>query len=536
MPWIILGDFNCCRHPYEKSGGYPLSSSQTWDLNAFIFDVGLLDLASKGLKFTWFNQRANDPIHLKLDRMLVNDKWLELFPYSFYEVANPSCSDHSSIILQSSQIFKSMHRGAVLPQSCLKQIGKMCAKFLYFGDSNVRKLHLISWNNTCKSKILGGLGIPNLKALQFASCCSLIIRFYNSSSILFDYLNVKYGTPWTPVSNKASPLWNCMNMVAGKISPSILFAYTPNSKIFMLWDPCFNGYSLSSSHCNSSSSIPFSAKVSDYVVEGIWNLPDALYANLVHKLNCFPINIAAANSISWKDNKSCFSVYLLEFHKGDPPVYWFKLVWHKHFALKYSIYTWLALNRGLKTADILSKRNILIENTCPLCFAQPESIEHLFFECDYAFFCFNKVDTSSGEFPFTAQTSSVCSRLAIVLQHFSCVHSPLAALFASVPWMAFLATRRRKTQPISERSAGSVFRNPVGCGVYAGELIDIAGLKGCVIGGAKVSELHANFIINTGEATAKDVLALIAFVKDKVDRMFGIELKEEISEVHSPMI
>ncbi|KAH0464022.1 hypothetical protein IEQ34_006808 [Dendrobium chrysotoxum] len=91
--------------------------------------------------------------------------------------------------------------------------------------------------------------------------------------------------------------------------------------------------------------------------------------------------------------------------------------------------------------------------------------------------------------------------------------------------------RRRKTQPISERSAGSVFRNPVSCGVAAGQLIDIAGLKGCVIGGAKVSELHANFIINTGGATAKDVLALIAFVKDKVDRMFGIELKEEIRYV-----
>ncbi|KAI0502546.1 hypothetical protein KFK09_017499 [Dendrobium nobile] len=72
-PWIILGDFNCCRHPFENS-------SQLWDFNSFIFYVGLLDLAPTGLKFTWFNQRPNDPIHLKLDRMLINDKWLESFP------------------------------------------------------------------------------------------------------------------------------------------------------------------------------------------------------------------------------------------------------------------------------------------------------------------------------------------------------------------------------------------------------------------------------------------------------------------------
>ncbi|KAG0455130.1 hypothetical protein HPP92_024124 [Vanilla planifolia] len=91
--------------------------------------------------------------------------------------------------------------------------------------------------------------------------------------------------------------------------------------------------------------------------------------------------------------------------------------------------------------------------------------------------------------------------------------------------------RRRKTQPIGDRSAGSVFRNPVGMGVTAGELIDIAGLKGFEIGGAKVSELHANFIVNKGGATAKDVLALIGYIKDRVDRLFGIQLKEEIRYV-----
>lgn len=95
---------------------------------------------------------------------------------------------------------------------------------------------------------------------------------------------------------------------------------------------------------------------------------------------------------------------------------------------------------------------------------------------------------------------------------------------------AFLE-RRRKSQPVGERSAGSVFRNPSGLGITAGELIDLAGLKGFKMGGAKVSEVHANFFINFNGATSKDMLALIQFVKERVDQIFGIELKEEIRHI-----
>ncbi|KAM0945835.1 putative UDP-N-acetylmuramate dehydrogenase [Dioscorea sansibarensis] len=94
---------------------------------------------------------------------------------------------------------------------------------------------------------------------------------------------------------------------------------------------------------------------------------------------------------------------------------------------------------------------------------------------------------------------------------------------------AFL--ERRKTQPIGERSAGSVFRNPLGAGISAGELIELAGLKGFAMGGAKVSEVHANFFINFNGSTSGDMRALINFVKERVDQMFGIQLKEEIRYV-----
>ena len=88
---------------------------------------------------------------------------------------------------------------------------------------------------------------------------------------------------------------------------------------------------------------------------------------------------------------------------------------------------------------------------------------------------------------------------------------------------------RKKNQPYGERSAGCVFRNPPK--KAAGALIDRCGLKDKVIGGAKISPQHANFIVNTGDATANDVLDLIAIAKTEVEKQSGIELETEIKHV-----
>lgn len=88
--------------------------------------------------------------------------------------------------------------------------------------------------------------------------------------------------------------------------------------------------------------------------------------------------------------------------------------------------------------------------------------------------------------------------------------------------------RRFRTQPVSERSAGCVFRNPgAGC-ESAGALIEQAGLKGVAIGGARISEKHANFLINGGGSKSHDMLALIALVKEQVHEKFGLWLHDEV--------
>lgn len=85
--------------------------------------------------------------------------------------------------------------------------------------------------------------------------------------------------------------------------------------------------------------------------------------------------------------------------------------------------------------------------------------------------------------------------------------------------------RRKESQPLEFPSAGSVFRNPDGD--YAGRLIEELGYKGKCIGDAKVSDKHANFIINNGKASGDDIKKLITEIRDKVKEKYGIELKVE---------
>ena len=92
--------------------------------------------------------------------------------------------------------------------------------------------------------------------------------------------------------------------------------------------------------------------------------------------------------------------------------------------------------------------------------------------------------------------------------------------------MRELNARRRDKQPLNYPSAGSTFKRPEG--YFAGALIEQAGLKGRSVGGAQVSQKHAGFIVNTGDATATDILTLIGVVQEAVETRFGVRLETEV--------
>ena len=92
--------------------------------------------------------------------------------------------------------------------------------------------------------------------------------------------------------------------------------------------------------------------------------------------------------------------------------------------------------------------------------------------------------------------------------------------------MADFNGRRRDKQPLNFPSAGSTFKRPEGH--FAGKLVEDCGLKGYSVGGAKVSEKHAGFVVNTGSATTKDILDVIEHCKETVYEKFGINLECEV--------
>jgi UDP-N-acetylmuramate dehydrogenase len=86
--------------------------------------------------------------------------------------------------------------------------------------------------------------------------------------------------------------------------------------------------------------------------------------------------------------------------------------------------------------------------------------------------------------------------------------------------------KRRASQPLGQKSAGCIFKNPAGAS--AGRMIDELGLKGHAVGDARVSDRHANFFVNAGKASAKDMLALVNDVRGRVQKAFGVELENEV--------
>jgi UDP-N-acetylmuramate dehydrogenase len=132
---------------------------------------------------------------------------------------------------------------------------------------------------------------------------------------------------------------------------------------------------------------------------------------------------------------------------------------------------------------------------------------------------------SNEEMQFSYRTSVLQKkRPGIVVEAvFDLVKGDRAAIVAQ---MQKNKDYRKETQPWNFPCAGSIFRNPLPN--YAGQLIEKAGLKGFSIGGAKISEMHGNFIVNAGNATAGDVLSLIKHVKETIYSLYEIQMETEV--------
>ncbi len=131
---------------------------------------------------------------------------------------------------------------------------------------------------------------------------------------------------------------------------------------------------------------------------------------------------------------------------------------------------------------------------------------------------------SADELELSYRRSALVPGQVVAQVRFQLEPRPVEEIKAAV---AELLSQRKATQPTTKRTFGSVFKNPPG-ELGAGALIERCGLKGYRIGGAVISERHANFIENAGGATSADALALMVEARLRVHEGFGVELEHEV--------
>jgi UDP-N-acetylmuramate dehydrogenase len=136
---------------------------------------------------------------------------------------------------------------------------------------------------------------------------------------------------------------------------------------------------------------------------------------------------------------------------------------------------------------------------------------------------------SNADMKFVYRNSGVDPSVIFTSVRFRGVPAPAEAIRAR---MNEVQTHRETAQPIREKTGGSTFKNPPGHSAW--KLVDIAGCRGLRVGGAQVSEMHCNFLINTGDATAQDIETLGETVRARVKQSSGIELQWEIKRIGIP--
>ncbi len=133
---------------------------------------------------------------------------------------------------------------------------------------------------------------------------------------------------------------------------------------------------------------------------------------------------------------------------------------------------------------------------------------------------------TAADFAFAYRRATLPARAVVTRARFRAVPSEGAAIAAR---MAEIRRSREATQPVRARTGGSTFKNPPGDKAW--RLVDVAGCRGLSRGGAQVSELHANFLLNTGTATASDIEGLGEEVRARVAAHSGVELEWEIKRI-----
>ncbi|PKU73447.1 Putative ribonuclease H protein [Dendrobium catenatum] len=230
-------------------------------------------------------------------------------------------------------------RGAILPKAVMIFFKKVASMFFFFGDiTATNKLHLVAWDTVYKPKDKG--------------------------------------------DTKATKMWKSICLTAQSTKANWILNITPTSQFSFVWDYWCNNNRIVELHPNG---LNFGKHVvSNFIADGVWQFPPGMPTDLVNLIVNVSITDNQAPCLIWNGNpKAKFSDFVKEFYQTLPLCAWSGYVWHKRHILRYSVFTWLTIVGGLKTAWELNKRNIGVDLKCSFCQSYPESSAHLFFDCSF---------------------------------------------------------------------------------------------------------------------------------------------------------
>jgi UDP-N-acetylmuramate dehydrogenase len=161
--------------------------------------------------------------------------------------------------------------------------------------------------------------------------------------------------------------------------------------------------------------------------------------------------------------------------------------------------------------------------------AYGREVKDILVDCDVVLANGELIHVPLADMAYRYRHSALPEGAIVVAARFRGMPGKPAAIQAE---MDRISAAREASQPLRSKTGGSTFKNPDG--QKAWELVDQAGCRGMMLGGAQVSEKHTNFLINTGDATSEDIEALGETVRDKVRRTSGVDLQWEIQRVGRP--
>ncbi|PKU77133.1 Putative ribonuclease H protein [Dendrobium catenatum] len=197
-------------------------------------------------------------------------------------------------------------RGSNIPKTILKAIAKVSSKFLYHGDTNSKRMHLMSWSSTTKPFSKGGLGIASLHVLKSAFNCRIILRMYNNKNPLSSRLKSRHTSPWKPCNSFSSGFWKSVYSTAILFKRNFYFQIAPDSPIDCYWDHWVLSESFSSLFPGQTHPLSCGSgcNLGNWILNGSWSLPPFLSPSIKDTIYAIPITHNCPYHITWDNNEN----------------------------------------------------------------------------------------------------------------------------------------------------------------------------------------------------------------------------------------